>query len=233
MKLTEKKMGLAILAAVVLAETVWAQYGPSGTAAFRFVNRSGADIHVRASGGFEREFLVDDGAAVLQEVAPGSVTEIAYWPPWSDGYRESRENPCRLTLRAPVAGVTNDVSLALSCRLPSASGLEGSGRESAPSMQPDVTARTVVLRFYNPNETAVSVAAMGGLAESFEVIPRTAVIRSVPAGTETIVRYYAPYSGEYEGTAASPMEKQVLPTAGGTNEVVLVLPPRESAPAPR
>ena len=116
MRLTETNTGLAILAAVMLAETVWAQSRPSGTAAFRFVNRSGADIHIRATGGFEREFLVDDGDVVLQEVEPGSVTEIAYWPPWSDGYRESRENPCRLTLRAPVAGVTNDVALTLVCR---------------------------------------------------------------------------------------------------------------------
>ena len=230
MKRTGTFTGVAFWVAAMLAETVLAWPGGGGTAAFRFVNRSGADIQVRGGGGFEREFLVDDGESVVQEVRPGSATEIAYWPPWGDGYQESQESPRRLTLRAPAAGMTNDVALTLVRREASASGVADGIRKSVPSMQETVPERTAILRFHNPLDTVVFVAVDGGLAADFEVAPGATEERLAEAGAETVLRYHAPYSGLYAETADQPKAAKVKPVAGEKTMVELLLT-RKSAPS--
>ncbi|MBR4251978.1 MAG: hypothetical protein IKQ15_06755 [Kiritimatiellae bacterium] len=194
MKRTTKNACLAFWAAAILVQTASAQTGQDPLAAFRFVNRSGADIQVRATGGFEREFLVDDGDAVVQTVPPGAATEIAYWPPWGDGFRETEENPRRMALRAPGAGMTNDVALTLVRQ--TATAADDSG-EPVPVAKAPSGGTAATLRFHNPLDMPVQVETTGGLVDRFEVAPGATEVHVARAGVATICRYHAPYSGLY------------------------------------
>ncbi len=213
----------ALLAAAFWAGTGLAQTDVLAPAAFRFVNRSGADIQVRATGGFEREFLVDDGGAVVQAVAAGSATEIAYWPPWSDGYLETEANPRHLALRASVAGMTNDVALVLARRTDAPAAAPGA---PIPVAKAPVGGAAATLRFHNPLDTPIFVETTGGLDNRFEVAPGTIVVRSVRDGVATTVRFHAPYSGLYETgetTVTGAATVELLPARKALSDAQTVL----------
>lgn len=85
-------------------------------------------------------------------------------------------------------------------------------------------AQNATLVFLNPNGTPVHVRVTGGLEDDFEVAGRGEERRSVQAGTETSVRYHAPYSGLFrEHGEHNAKSLAVTLAAGGTEEVRLEL----------